>query len=116
LTIASGSTNYVCQTTNYTAGTGETAIIIARAGCTMPATATITVRAGYRVATNAPLGTGIGQQNTSGGSNRVVANTGTGTLALTAGATYAFSAAVDVSSTGVSGTCSCQTVAQIMRQ
>jgi hypothetical protein len=114
LTFAAGSTSYACATTGYTAGTNETAIIVSRAGCTLSGGQTLTVRAGYRVTSDAPLGIAIGQQGSTG--NRSVAGVGTGTLALVEGTTYVFSTAVDVTATALTGTCACQTVVQVVRQ
>jgi hypothetical protein len=114
LTFATGPTSYVCATAGYTAGANETAIIVSRAGCIVSGGQMLTVRAGYRVGTDAPLGPAIGQQGSTG--NRSVASVGTGTLALVQGTTYVFSTAVDVTATPLTGTCACQTVVQVVRQ
>jgi hypothetical protein len=113
LPVTAGVTTYLCPTPSVTAGANQAAIIITRAGCQLGGNSTFAVRAGYRVTTDKAIGAKISYQNPAHGA--VAANVGTGTLALTPGATYVFTTAVDASSP-LPYTCACQTIVQIVGQ
>jgi len=121
LASTTGGTLRSCaQTSGYTASAAnQVAFVTARVSCVLvPALATLSTNPGFRTSladpNPTPIGTDHGVQNSSSTTAANIVNTFAGVQPLGSGSTYFFSTLYSLTATS-SGTCTCQTLVQIVQ-
>ena len=111
----------VCaESSGYTASAAnQVAFVTARVSCVLvPALANLTTTPGFRIAggavTPTPIGTDHGVQNSSTTTAANTVNSFAGVQPLDVGSTYFFSTVYSLSASS-SGTCTCQTLVQVVQ-
>jgi hypothetical protein len=121
LASTTGGTLRSCgQTSGYTASAAnQVAFVTARVSCVLiPALATLTTNPGFRTSladpNPTPIGTDNGVQNSSSTTAANTVNSFAGVQPLTSGTTYFFSTIYSLTASS-SGTCTCQTLVQVVQ-
>ena len=118
-TVVSGTNQFFCRTSPYTAASGDRAWVWVTASCEVPSGQAITANVGYNAGTGDVVAGTImpASSGSAGGAGRYFNTNHMHTLALTAGNTYTFTTAIrnPISTSSWAATCYCNTLVQITR-